>query len=331
MKKFFLVGILSLFVIHSTLGQNADLLVKSSDKGLYLEHKVAAKQSFFSIGRLYNIHPKTLAAYNKLDISKGLLIGQQMRIPLNDTNFTQKGNSGTPVYYKTAETDGLMKVSSMNRDVSLANLRHWNGLSSDKITPGKKMIIGFLLTKEMPSVTIKGTPVIKDEPVAVVEEKKEEEKPVVKEEPKVEIKEEPKTVKEEPKTVSEEPKKPEPVFAKVEEKPVSASSENGYFKYHFEQQVKTNPIAKNETVTSGIFKTTSGWLDAKYYMLMDNVQPGTIVKLTNPSNNKTIYAKVLGQMAGIKQNEGFDIRISSAGASALQVTEQDKFIVKVNY
>jgi len=64
---------------------------------------------------------------------------------------------------------------------------------------------------------------------------------------------------------------------------------------------------------------------------MDGVQPGTIIKVSNPSNNKIIYAKVLGEMAGIRQNEGFDIRISSAAASALQITEQDKFIVKVNY
>jgi hypothetical protein len=39
----------------------------------------------------------------------------------------------------------------------------------------------------------------------------------------------------------------------------------------------------------------------------------------------------LGEMSGIKQNEGLNLRLSSAAASALQVTETDKFIVKVNY
>jgi hypothetical protein len=48
-------------------------------------------------------------------------------------------------------------------------------------------------------------------------------------------------------------------------------------------------------------------------------------------NNKIIYAKVLGEMSGIRQNEGLNIRISSAGASALEIAEQDKFIVKVNF
>jgi hypothetical protein len=64
---------------------------------------------------------------------------------------------------------------------------------------------------------------------------------------------------------------------------------------------------------------------------MDAVQPGTIVKVINPDNNKAVYAKVLGEMSGIRQNEGLNIRISNAAAAALQIQEQDKFILKINY
>lgn len=323
MKKFFFPFLALLLTAHFAMAQKPDLMVKSSEKGLYLEHKVAAKESFFAIGRLYNVHPKALASYNKLDMNKGLAIGQSIRIPLTDTNFTQKGNTGTPVYYRTGENEGLMKVSNTHNNVLLQNLRDWNRLTADNIPKGSKLVIGFLLSKEMPAVTLKGktAPVTepeKEKPVVVTAPVEK----IVKQEPVAEIK------KEEPRP---EPKKEEPVIAKPEEKVIPASSENGYFKYHFEQQLKTTPVSKETTVTSGIFKTTSGWLDAKYYLLIDAVQPGTIVKITNPANNKIIYAKVLGVMAGIRQNEGFDIRISSAAASALQVTEQDKFIVKVSY
>jgi hypothetical protein len=71
--------------------------------------------------------------------------------------------------------------------------------------------------------------------------------------------------------------------------------------------------------------------EAKYYLLMDGVTPGTIIKITNPDNNKAVYAKVLGEMSGIRQNQGLDIRISNTAASALQVTEDEKFVVRVNY
>jgi hypothetical protein len=51
----------------------------------------------------------------------------------------------------------------------------------------------------------------------------------------------------------------------------------------------------------------------------------------NPTNSKAIYAKVLGEMSGIRQNQGYDVRISNAAASALDVSDTDKFIVRVNY
>lgn len=56
-----------------------------------------------------------------------------------------------------------------------------------------------------------------------------------------------------------------------------------------------------------------------------------IVQLTNPDNNKSIYAKVLGEMNGIRQNQGLGIRISNAGAAALGVNDMEKFILKIAY
>jgi LysM repeat protein len=288
-------------------------MVKSGDNGLYLLHKVAPKESFYAIGRLYNVSAKYLASYNKLDMNNGLQIDQKILIPLTDTNFKQTGNSGTPVYYKVDDEKDIAKISAANKNVSLENLKAWNDLWEDKVKKDMKLIIGFLNSKEMPSVTIKSKskveePVVKTEempiiPVANIEKKKPSE--------------------------NEETKKVEPV-TKEEIKPTTSSSE-GYFKNDFEKQIKITAVTKDQTVAAGIFKTTSGWTDAKYYMLMDGVQPGTIIKIINPENNKAVFAKVLGEMAGIRQNEGYNIRISNAAAAALQIQEQDKFIVKVNY
>jgi LysM repeat protein len=319
MKKFVYSFLLLLFSVPSLFAQKGDLVAKSSDKGLYLEHKVAPRESFFAVGRTYNVSPKYLASYNKLDINKGLFIDQKLRIPLTDTNFTQQGNSGTPVYYKSGDKEGLSTVSEKHQNVSTANLRMWNNLSGDNIKEGTKLIIGFLQSKALPSVTINNKPV-QEEPVV-----KTEEKPVVKEEEKPVVKEEVKPIVEQP-VVKEEAK---PIEEKVEEKPLF--SEQGFFKNHFDQQIRTSPVTKTETVASGIFKTLSGWQDGKYYVLVDNVPAGTIVKVINPTNNKAIYAKVLGEMSGIRQNEGLTIRISNAAAAILDITEQDKFIVKVNY
>jgi hypothetical protein len=321
MKKLLSYIFFLFFGLSTLLAQKSELMVKRSDDGLYLDHKVAAKESFFALGRLYNVSPKFLAIYNKLELSKGLQVDQKIRIPLTDTNFYQTGGSGTPVYYKVGDKEGLMSVSNKNKGVKLANLRWWNKLTTDELKKDSKLIIGFLQSNEMKKITIAGSPV--ENPVVVNNEQgadltKKEEKKIEEEELKAEKKEEKKKEEPEPVLPIKEIKKP----------PVEV---HGYFKSSFEQQVKITPVSREETVTSGIFKTISGWQDAKYYLLIDKVQPGTIVKIINPSNNKAIYAKVLGEMSGIRQNQGLSIRISNAGAAALEIAEQDKFIVKVNY
>jgi LysM repeat protein len=332
MKKPVIVFVLFFAFVFASQAQNDGLFVKQGDKGLYLDHIVSTGQGLYSVGRLYNVSPRSIAAANKMDMNKGLEIGQVIRIPLTDTNFTQKNNKGVPVYYTVGAAEGLLKVSNANNKVTMQKLRDWNGLKSDALQVGQNLIVGYLVSKELQSVAAsapKTTPV------------KPEEKPVVKTEP---VQEQPKTapaigspvqtapapVKEEPK--KEEPKKEEP--RKVEPTPRQdnpVSSEQGYFKTFYEQQTKQNPVSKNTTVTAGIFKTSSGWEDAKYYLLIDGVTTGTIVQLINPDNNKAIYAKVLGEMNGIRQNQGLGIRISNAGAAALGVNDSEKFIVKLVY
>lgn len=322
MKK--ITSLFAAFVLFHgiIIGQSGELLIQSGSKGFFIEHKVAPKENFYSIGRLFNVHPKHIAAFNNLDMTKGLAIDQSLMIPVTDTNFSQSVNSGVPVYYVVGAGEGLMAVSNKNNKVTLSNLRRWNGLSGDQVTVGKKLIVGFLITNEMQDkvVTITATQT-ENVKTAPVEEKKEVIAEVKQPEPEIKKPEAP--------AVKEEPKKTEPVEVKTETKKNFEGT--GYFKNDFERQLKKYPLSEEIMATSGIFKTTTGWEDAKYYLLIDQVEPGTIVKITNPSNSKTVYAKVLYGMEGIRQNQGLDIRISNAAAAALDITEQDKFIVQVNY
>ncbi|GAB3416752.1 hypothetical protein GCM10027516_09920 [Niabella aquatica] len=122
----------------------------------------------------------------------------------------------------------------------------------------------------------------------------------------------------------------EKITAKNDAEATAVADGAGYFKSDFEKYKNPNLISEH-TLSSGIFKTDRGWNDGKYYLLMDNAAPGTIVKLTNPDNNQSVYAKVLGKMKGVQYSEGFDIRISEAAATKLKTNNPDKFNVKVMY
>jgi len=246
-------------------------------------------------------------------MERGLSIGQTVNIPLTAANFSQDAQKGQPVYYVVGEKEGLYRVSVNNNKVLMANLRKWNGLKTDAITTGQKLIVGYLPSHDGTVAVNKTVVPEKKEPVKVTEEKTDvaviEEKPVEKKAPVAEKK-------------TEVPK-------------VTSTSINdgngGYFKASFDQQVKVQPIKKDDVATAGIFKTASGWQDAKYYALIDGVEPGTIIRITNPTNSKAIYAKVLDKMTGIRQNQGYTIRVSNAAATALNIADTEKFSVRVNY
>jgi hypothetical protein len=342
MKK--LMTVVSLLFFYSIVFSQ-DLVIKSGSKGSYLEHKVAAKEGLFPLGRMYNVHPRHIANFNGIDFNKGLAIGQKINIPLTDTNFKQDVNKGVPVYY-VSEKESLANISVKSK-AQIGNLRGWNNLATDNVSAGTKLIIGFLITNEMQDKVVTITPktLVVEESVSNVkkQEASENKQPVIETKKDIVVEEsvsnvkkaeeqkkqtEP-AVKETPPEIKEEPKKTEPPVVK----PQGSMNEDGtgYFKNNFFQQVKTAPVTKDQTVTSSIFKTQSGWQDGKYYLLINGVEPGTIVKVTNPSNSKTVYAKVLYSMDKIRQNQGVDIRISDAAASSLAVSETDKFILKVNY
>lgn len=374
MKNLLLLVVSTIALLCEVNAQSTELVVKRGSKGLYLDHKVAPKEGLYSIGRLYNVNPKFIAAYNGIDLSKSLNINQVVHIPLTDTNFSQKGNKGVPVYHISDANENLLKISNATNKVLLKDLRSWNKLTKDDVTAGSKLIVGFLISGQASALATNtntqpkpSPPPVKTEDKPVVKTVKTEEKQTVKTEPPAEkivpkastadekavvknipTEEKPvvkttippaedkpavktETVKEKETTpvIKEEPKKLEPVFAK--DVSVVNAGDQGYFKKSFEQQVKAIPTSKEATVNAGIFKTTSGWQDGKYYLLIDGVATGTIVKLINPDNNKAVYAKVLGQMNGIRQNQGLDIRISNAAAATLGVSDTEKFVVKVNY
>ena len=89
---------------------------------------------------------------------------------------------------------------------------------------------------------------------------------------------------------------------------------------------------KDQQNCSGIsktFKTASGWTDGKYYILANDIEPGTIVKI-NADNGNAVYAKVLWNMGDLKDNAGINFRVSNATAAALH-EDASSFNVSVSF
>ncbi len=319
------------FVFTAVSAQNLD--VQHDGDKLYLTHKVIAKENWYSIGRMYNASPKELAPFNNTTLEKGLAIGQILKIPLTPTNFLQSGQPAVdevlvPLYHKVKEKEGLYRISQTYHKVPTEQVKTWNKLKSDELSVGAELIIGYLAVKqEISSLAKNGqrqmtsaavakttappvtTPVVKETTVPI----KETPVPVP-----------PKDTNTKPAAVNNNPS------VTTVNKPVAESpGSEGAFAVLFADQTKNNP-PKTISGQAATFKSTSGWKDGKYYVLMNKVTPGTIVRVHSNSTNKTVYAKVLGEIPPGAENEGLLIRLSNA-ASAQLMTPEGKFEVQLQY
>ncbi len=294
------------------------------------KHTVAPKETLFSIGRQYNIHPRELAEYNNIPYGSGLTIGQVLTIPgkksmqpLPPISDNQTAVPETkpvakpaekkivpvtlgPVYHKVQKKETLYQISRLYNKVPIDDLKKWNKLSSDALSEGTDLIVGFSASGNVPVKTGKEAPQVKIEKTAT---------PVV--EKKTEVVTE-KTIPAQTETV----KPPAMNNGDIDFK-------GGVFKNLFDSQTKGSEITQEEG-SAGVFKSTSGWSDGKYYCLHNIAAPGTIIKVTNKATGKSIYAKVLDIIPDLKQNTGLLIRISNAASAELGAAETN-FECTLNY
>ncbi len=332
--------LISFFFVQFAQSQSYELIVQGQTGTLYLEHTVVARENWYSIGRLYNLSPKELTAYNHLALTQALAIGQLLRIPLTATNFSQDGKKTpvetlVPVMHVVREKEWMYRISVNHNKVPIPTLEKWIHISGAQLHPGLHLIVGYLKVKTalsalalgggVPAVAAAGTT-----STATAEAGAETA-----------------SAKTNAGTVAQATRKPadstpvapvgpvapvvsKPAAAKVGDNSGSAAQfaprfNGGAFKADFSEG------GKAASGQAGIFKSSSGWQDGKYYALMNNVAVGTIVKVSDASAGKSVYVKVLGPLPDMKESAGLTIRLSNAAAAELGEGDAARFSVGINY
>ncbi|MGI8638161.1 MAG: LysM peptidoglycan-binding domain-containing protein [Segetibacter sp.] len=353
MKKMFVI---ISFLCTGLVARSQNLTLEGTAPSLYITHTVAPKENFYSVGRLYNQAPKSIASFNNLVMEKGLSIGQHIKIPLNEQNLdiSEKSNPGetVPLTHIVGKNETLSKIGT-DLNVSAQTIKHWNNLASDNIAPGTPLVVGHLKMSSSAGIAKAATnPAVISRPEAAKQEAVAENKQVTAE-PKKEAlaisassqdsaatpAEKPESArqtevaanvgaKESPAkqiTSATETKKPENYSYATAN---NTGSIEGVFAGVFTTDASQKAI-NNKSGEAATFKSTSGWQDKKYYILMNDAAPGTIVKISS-TENKVVYAKVLGSMPEMKENNGLLLRISNAAASYLGIIDP-RFPVQISY
>lgn len=306
----------------TSLAQPSGLLKPVKGDGqIWLKHTVAPKENWYSVARVYHIGPKDIAAYNSTEISKPLNIGQALRIPLREENFTQTGMSGpdealVPLYHIVAEKEGLFRIGQDYNYIGIEQLRVLNKLPSDAIRAGMRLVVGYLkVAKGQQEWAGRSVASLMQGASSVVSSK-----PSV-----VETKTELPTPKPSSQPTSAATREPMPTYVSTPADPLrnrldTNISPGGYFEPLFREQLRSGTPAE-QTVLVASFKSTSGWKDGKYYLLMNGVVPSTVVRVTHAATGRFIHAKVLGELPPIRENEKLAARMSNAAFSALDLPE----------
>lgn len=306
--------LLSQFAIQFGFGQNR-----------MITHIIKPKETISSLSRLYNVNVNEIYKLNNLNDKTILHIGQKIIISINGKatpiaeKITEKNSvSNTSNQYLVVSGDNLTKIARQFK-VSEQQLMDWNGLKNDAIKAGSYLNVAN------PNNALKQQVVVKNEPKTSTQNSTPEkfEKVVV-------------PIKKTETPVTTEIKKvvDEKVLDKTPEK--TTESQVVTAKALPSNVVKATDIFENQFAstqnsmegTSGTFKTIAGWQDKKYYILLNNIESGKIVKVI--ANNKTCYAKVLGPLPNIKEDNKLAMRISNATAAALGLSD-NTFNIKVEY
>ncbi|MFC4230866.1 LysM peptidoglycan-binding domain-containing protein [Parasediminibacterium paludis] len=306
-------------------------------------HTIKQGETLSALAKKYSTTVGDIMRLNGMNSNSKLQIGEAVKIPTTATNIAETPKSEpakpqsaitkqpeisatvTDVTYKVLKGQSLYGIAKQFKTTE-KQIIAWNNLPNDKIRAGQTIIVG---KKVLEKSTIPVTP----KPQL---SKPGEDKPVVA--PPVTQQ----TTKSEELTVLNAgsakvttPAETKPIPAPVKEAiktepaaiPASAKyvESEGFFANYFNHKDRNLTTAAGD---ASIFKTTSGWTDKKYYVLMNDVNQGDIVRLT--ANNKTICAKVLGPLPDIKEDSGLLLRVSNAAAAVLGI-EDAKFNVTVSY
>lgn len=338
--------LLILLCSYSLLQAQDKLVVEGTKGNFFIVHDVTENESLSSIGRIYGFTPRQLAQYNSIKVNAVLALGTKLKVELAPDNFSSQSNIETSIalYHITKRGDNLFQLSQIFNKVPVASLRLWNDLSSDNVREGQAIIVGFINSNKLQSsskvfvVPIKTElPPLKnynvlDAKIDGARELKGELKPLTDNELILYAASQEKIRKENEfntGSIIALAQSDEVKISEEEFKYTPQLNDEGYFEMFF-QKYNIASEKQSKTGEAAIFNSNSGILDRKFYVLANNILPGTIVRIS-ASNKKAICARVLGPIPESTNTQGLLLYISNSAAAALGLKETGFLVNLVCY
>jgi LysM repeat protein len=266
-------------------------------------HKVAPKETLFSISKLYGVTMDEIRQWNNLT-DNSLSVGQELTIKKKNTassnQVVQQTTSAPKKGMHTVAEKETMYSITRQYGITVDQLRQWNNLQGNELKIGQVLVVAApelvaQLKKENPIVTTNPT----TSPTTGTTGN---------------------TTQQNTGTVKTEEKK-EPVVTK-QETPVVQS-----------ETIKISESVKNgdEIVEGGVAELIEGTEGNRKYLALHRTAPvGTILKVKNEMNNREVFVRVMGKLPDTALTDKLVIKISKSAYDRLGAIDP-RFRVEVTY
>lgn len=316
---------------------NAQNKEKATKVPQYVFHTVVFGETLNIIAFKYEVTTVEIQKANPSLVGTSLMPDQILRIPNKKKTKIEVNNATIPTvlddkpkvkslkYDKITVEKGMTLYSiSKKYNVDLEDLKKWNGLTTNDVKIGSQLVInpknkGKAVVdqkpKEIKVEPIKKELIPKQQPATSTPKSKEEIAKAQELKPKNSISTTDETVQQ--------------IDNQIEKEDIPCSTDNESQK----ELAKTFKIYKDvdksitNTKGTGAPMTTSlGTVENTYFVMHRTLSIGTVIKVKNLVNSKTIYGKVIGKLPDTQENKNVIIRYSLGIKKDLQLQNGKNYV-----
>ena len=306
MKLFYLYIFLSFFSIGFIQVANAQHLTATviEEKGC-IPVRVSSFEGLEKLAAQWQVPVANLTQVNKsVKVEDGL--GALVNLPLPGKLYDSPCKECVSVVHIVQKGEGLYRIGVWYGYRNGTAIKQLNQLRTDALQPGKQLIVGYIAANYVTNY-----PPVKGEIILPAPSET------------IEISEKVNTA---PDADSNATGARLQVAERVVEKRELSYVGDGIFSGEYSAEGEKSVRNK---IKAASFKSASGWEDGRFYLLSNQIRIGVVVKVTHPVSRVFLYAKVVGPLPDIKQNQGIQLRLSSAAAVKLGFTGEQE-IVELN-
>ena len=286
-------------------------------------HKVAPKETLYSISRTYGVTMEDIRAWNGL-ADNALAIGQELVIRKSSSSLPSRPQ---PVQHETPLPISRKGVHTVQQgqtlfsiarqyEVSVDDLKTWNNLQSNELSIGQTLFVAAPERNAVARSQERNEAARPEERnVTVRSEEAKQSTPA----PQAQTRREPVTTAE----------TPAPVRSAPSSKTTAPSSPSG----QSAESIRISESLKNgdEIVEGGLAELIEGTEGNRKYLALHRTAPmGTILKVRNEMNNREVFVRVMGKLPDTAMTDKLIIKISKSAYDRLGAIDP-RFRVEVTY